>query len=448
MCVCEIVVVMYSSSPQWPDAIRQLLDVSQAKVLGKGAFGYVFQIPHRESGTDWAVKFLPRPFHNSQITRRTLRELSIMRQCDHPNIVKLMGAFVDGSLQGPFRHVYIAMPHGGYALNVLLRENRHSGSQQLTAPVVQSLTKQLLAAMRYLHSANIAHRDLKPANIVVQPANNWHLKVIDFGLARQLRRQFHVGDRVCILNPSASGRPGGGLPLATGLIQSVTVGDRGSNSRVSVAISDWMMADGKPAIAYVGVDSLQLIETAAGAADREEADSAPPAVSPTMQRSLTTLVVTRWYRPPELIFHDAHYSDAVDMWSIGCIYAELLEALEPDDAARERVNQLFRGDASVDRSVSWIDGMIRSVVGNPRSQLRVIFGIIGTPTPKERATVSNPTIRAALASLPTQERRDFRDLYPHATEADIALLTNTLQFDPVSTHLFFCSLCKSDAGGA
>ena len=40
-----------------------------------------------------------------------------------------------------------------------------------------------------------------------------------------------------------------------------------------------------------------------------------------MQRTLTKHVVTRWYRPPEIIFCDNRYSFAVDLWSIGCIFA-------------------------------------------------------------------------------------------------------------------------------
>lgn len=38
---------------------------------------------------------------------------------------------------------------------------------------------------------------------------------------------------------------------------------------------------------------------------------------------LTSHVVTRWYRPPELILKSSHYGGAVDLWSSGCILAEL-----------------------------------------------------------------------------------------------------------------------------
>ena len=43
-----------------------------------------------------------------------------------------------------------------------------------------------------------------------------------------------------------------------------------------------------------------------------------------MKRQLTGHVVTRWYRAPELILLEKDYGQAIDMWSVGCIFAELL----------------------------------------------------------------------------------------------------------------------------
>lgn len=40
--------------------------------------------------------------------------------------------------------------------------------------------------------------------------------------------------------------------------------------------------------------------------------------------TLTTYVTTRWYRAPELLFSSHYYTTAVDMWSVGCIFAEML----------------------------------------------------------------------------------------------------------------------------
>ncbi|CAE7938703.1 MPK4 [Symbiodinium necroappetens] len=47
-----------------------------------------------------------------------------------------------------------------------------------------------------------------------------------------------------------------------------------------------------------------------------------------LKRNLTGHVVTRWYRAPELILLQENYTEAIDIWSVGCIYAELLGMLE------------------------------------------------------------------------------------------------------------------------
>ena len=75
--------------------------------------------------------------------------------------------------------------------------------------------------------------------------------------------------------------------------------------------------------------------------------------------------------------------------------------------------------------------MIKSVIKNPRSQLRKVFQVIGTPTEADIATVSNPSIRRALAELDMQQPQDFGTLYPSACPKDLEILAKTLTFNPV-----------------
>ena len=42
------------------------------------------------------------------------------------------------------------------------------------------------------------------------------------------------------------------------------------------------------------------------------------------KRSLSNKVITRWYRPPEIIMVEKNYNTAVDMWSLGCVLAEMI----------------------------------------------------------------------------------------------------------------------------
>ncbi len=47
-------------------------------------------------------------------------------------------------------------------------------------------------------------------------------------------------------------------------------------------------------------------------------------ISPSLKKKITNRVVTLWYRAPELLFGEDHYGPAIDMWSIGCVFCELL----------------------------------------------------------------------------------------------------------------------------
>ena len=51
-----------------------------------------------------------------------------------------------------------------------------------------------------------------------------------------------------------------------------------------------------------------------------------------MNRELTGHVVTRWYRAPEIILLEKDYGPAIDIWSVGCIFAELLSMMKESAA--------------------------------------------------------------------------------------------------------------------
>lgn len=60
-------------------------------------------------------------------------------------------------------------------------------------------------------------------------------------------------------------------------------------------------------------------------------------------RDLTKHVVTRWYRAPEVILMNNFYSFSIDMWSVGCIFAELLSMMESNFADWMARQPLFPG---------------------------------------------------------------------------------------------------------
>lgn len=112
--------------------------------------------------------------------------------------------------------------------------------------------------------------------------------------------------------------------------------------------------------------------------DEPEAGPEPSNV----HRQLTQHVVTRWYRAPELILLQEYYNAAIDMWSVGCIFAELLQTLERG----KRPQPLFPGKTCFPLSARRYEKEQIERFGEEiraeTHQLMKIFEVIGTP-PRE-----------------------------------------------------------------
>ncbi len=71
-------------------------------------------------------------------------------------------------------------------------------------------------------------------------------------------------------------------------------------------------------------------------------------LAPKVPEDMTVKVVTRWYRPPELLLGDNRYTAAIDMWSIGCIFGEMLLGRAPfrgnDDT--DQLKEIFKSELS------------------------------------------------------------------------------------------------------
>lgn len=144
-------------------------------IIGKGAYGEVSRVRHRETGKIYAMKKYSKIFSNRILALRTLRELSILRRIRHPKIIKIFDI-----LPPPTPHydeLYIILEYLPFDLRRLTTKNKY-----LTDDQVVKVTYQLLVVLKYLSSIKILHRDLKPENILSD--NDYNIKLCDFGLAR------------------------------------------------------------------------------------------------------------------------------------------------------------------------------------------------------------------------------------------------------------------------
>jgi len=115
---------------------------------------------------------------------------------------------------------------------------------------------------------------------------------------------------------------------------------------------------------------------------------------------LTEYVVTRWYRAPEVVVAAGNYGYEIDIWSVGCILAELLNR-----------KALFPGDNYID-------------------QLNLILELIGTPTEADLLTITNTKALEYVNALPKFVPKDLKEVIPNASPAAIDLLRQILVFDP------------------
>ncbi|CAJ0598431.1 unnamed protein product [Cylicocyclus nassatus] len=115
---------------------------------------------------------------------------------------------------------------------------------------------------------------------------------------------------------------------------------------------------------------------------------------------LTEYVATRWYRAPEVMLNSKGYTKSMDVWSVGCILAEMLNN-----------RPLFPGKHYLD-------------------QLNLILAVVGSPSEEDLRCIMNEKARSYLKSLPQRPKQQWSALYPEADPSCLDLLDKMLTFDP------------------
>lgn len=150
-----------------------------------------------------------------------------------------------------------------------------------------------------------------------------------------------------------------------------------------------------------------------------------------IKSNLTSHVVTRWYRAPELILVEKNYNERIDVWSLGCIFAELLMMMkEHADNPLER-KPFFPGQSCFPLSPDSNAKLQKS--GFPvdsADQLIMITKQLGSPSAEDLAFITDEKALKYIKSLPAASREDFSKRFPKASEEAISFLEGTLQFNP------------------
>ncbi|XP_031394114.1 mitogen-activated protein kinase 7-like [Punica granatum] len=270
------------------------------KPLGAGAYGVVCSALDKKTNKKVAVKKISKLFEDHTTAVRTLREMAILRQVRHANVIPLKDVMVP-SLKTKFKDIYLVFELMDTDLSHIIKS-----SQGLSANHVKFMVFQILCGLCYIHSANVLHRDLKPSNILIN--SNCDLKIGDFGLARTTAQ-----------------------------------------------------------------DDSEF---------------------------MTGYVVSRWYRAPEVLLGSYNYGQAIDVWSAGCTFAELLGR-----------RPIFPGTCS-------------------ENQLQCIISVLGTQKEADLEFIQSAMARKYVKSLPHCRGIPLSSLFPLADPLELDLLEKMLVFDP------------------
>jgi serine/threonine protein kinase len=266
--------------------------------LGEGTYGKVYKAVSKETGGFFALKKIRIVYEEEGVPGTAIREVSLLKECDHPNVIKLHEVVSNPSA------LYLVFDFLDMDLRVYLRRFGAFTESSL----LRSSSCQCFSGVEYCHGHRVLHRDLKPQNVLIDVQNH-HLKLADFGLARAFS-----------------------VPL----------------------------------------------------------------------RAYTHEVVTLWYRAPEILLGQSKYANPIDIWSLGCIVAEMATA-----------QALFPGDSEIDTIFK-------------------IFARLGTPTEEVWPGVSQ--LRDFKQDFPKWHDThliDVRTNGPGLGDSGIDLLQLCLQFNPV-----------------
>jgi hypothetical protein len=155
------------------DGSYQKIRWVKGELLGKGAHGFVYQGLNKATGQLIAVKQVDLSALATDASLAAIaKEMELLKDLDHTNIVQYFGSEVDGG----YLNIFLEFVSGGSLFSMLERFG------PLSETIAKLYLKQILVAIEYLHDNGVVHRDIKAENILIDTAGV--IKVADFGCSK------------------------------------------------------------------------------------------------------------------------------------------------------------------------------------------------------------------------------------------------------------------------
>ncbi|CAE7845913.1 Calcium-dependent protein kinase 3 [Symbiodinium microadriaticum] len=153
---------------------------SLGKELGFGSFGTIYLAQHKMLGPGFAfaVKKIRKSENDEKLQELLMNEIHALMDLDHPNVVKLLRYFDEGS----YMYLVFELCQGPDLQTRLENEGRVEEKE------AANTMRQMLAALKCCHEHYIGHFDVKPENFIYRSTDMTRLKMIDLGLATRFKR--------------------------------------------------------------------------------------------------------------------------------------------------------------------------------------------------------------------------------------------------------------------
>ena len=149
------------------------------EVIGQGTFGVVRKCSNKKTKEVFAIKtILKSKVPDVEILKR---EVSILAQVHHPNIIRLEDVYEDQK----YLHLVTELCTGGELYEKICKYAENPDKQRFDEADAARIIGEVLDAIAYCHEVNIVHRDLKAENFLfLNDTEKAPIKIIDFGLSR------------------------------------------------------------------------------------------------------------------------------------------------------------------------------------------------------------------------------------------------------------------------
>ena len=374
------------------------------KLLGSGSYGKVVEAVCLKTKKKVAIKRINCLFEDLIDTKRILREITLLRFMKNPFIVELLDIEYDHDDED-FDCIYLIFECLPSDLKKIIKS-----SLNLSLKEVKLLTYHILCGLKYIHSCAVLHRDLKPGNILLD--DNYQIKICDFGLARCVNKDDEDEVQETFEDNHRELDKGKLLAKGNELNKYAAGGDQSKDSVKS--------SESNPST------------------DASKSSGSKKRVPPMLkdmkkQQVLSVHVVSRWYRAPELILIETDYSEAIDVWSVGCIFAELMMMMKSNSKNFMDRVPLFPGKFCFPLSPPGSKNIKVNEYGFPNEktdQLNVIFDVIGTPKDEDMSFVTDKNGVLYLKSLKKRQKQNLKSKYPGSSDEAIDLLEKMIKFNP------------------